>query len=247
MLLLGGCATTTQGAPDERDPLEPYNRAMFRFNDAVDRAVVKPVAKGYKAVTPEFVDEGITNFFANLEDLTVAANSLLQGKFHNALSDASRVVVNSTVGVLGFFDVASALGAKKHDEDFGQTLGYWGVPPGPYLVLPLLGPSTVRDAPALAVDLYTTDVVFLHEDETVRNVGLTLEFVDTRADLLSKEEIVEDIAFDRYDSIRNAYLEHRRFLVHDGEPPPREGEVDLIEELEQMESLPDGGDSSSSP
>ncbi|MGH8502197.1 MAG: MlaA family lipoprotein [Gammaproteobacteria bacterium] len=229
-VVICGCATT-RGPPDEGDPLERYNRAVFRFNDALDRAILKPVARGYRRYTPEPFNIAISNFFSNLGDVGVAVNNLLQLKVVNAASDVGRLAINSTLGIGGLFDVGSRFGLGKHEEDFGQTLGYWGVPSGPYLMLPLLGPSTIRDTPGRVVDGYLDPVVYLNGD--VERIGLIgVRLVDYRADLLSTEETLDEIALDRYIAIRNAFLDRREFLVYDGDPPPDE---DLIRELESLE------------
>ena len=229
---LSGCATVQ--SPDPRDPWESYNRAMFEFNDAVDRGVFKPVAKGYRFVTPDAVDRSVTNFFSNLDDVPTAMNNALQGKFTQSMQDVSRFVYNSTFGIAGLFDVASHMGLPKHEEDFGQTLGVWGVQPGPYFMMPFLGPSTVRDTGGRFVDFWAKPSRQI-EDETTRWSMYALELTDRRASLLDVEEIVTEVAFDRYVAFRNAYLERREFLVYDGRPPQSE-EDDLLKELELLES-----------
>jgi phospholipid-binding lipoprotein MlaA len=225
-LLLGACASNGNKA----DPLEPLNRGIYRFNDVADKAVVKPIARGYKAVTPVPVREAVGNFFSNLDDVLVTANDLLQFKFRNAAGDASRVIFNTTFGVAGLFDVASAWGLEKHDEDFGQTLGYWGVGNGPYLVLPLLGPSTLRDTLGRVVD-NQGDLVTNISDVPTRNSGIGLRLTDHRARLLDTEKILEEAAIDPYLFLRDAYLQRRRSLVYDGNPPPQEFDDDTGEPL----------------
>ncbi|MDY0012639.1 MAG: VacJ family lipoprotein, partial [Rhodocyclaceae bacterium] len=202
----------------ENDPLEGYNRAMFRFNDAVDRAVVKPVAQGYDSIAPKPVKEGIGNFFGNLGDIWISANSLLQGKVSDALSDAGRFLVNSTLGVAGLFDVATGMGLEKHDEDFGQTLGKWGVGEGGYFVVPLFGPRTIRDAVALVVDLKASPVGRL-EDVASRNALNALSTVHDRYTLLGVEKTLEEGTLDKYLYSRDYYLQQRRYRVFDGKPP----------------------------
>lgn len=232
-LIVAGCATT-KGPMGERDPLERYNRAVFKFNDTLDRAILKPVAKGYRAALPEAFNLAISNFFSNLGDVGVAFNNLLQLKIIDASSDVGRLVINTTLGIGGLFDVASGFGLRKHEEDFGQTLGYWGVPSGPFLMLPFFGPSTFRDAPSRVADGYLDPVVYVSGD--VRRLSLIgSRVVDTRADLLSAEETLNEIALDRYIAIRNAFLDRREFLVYDGEPPPDE---DLIEQIESLDLEP---------
>lgn len=225
-LLLGACATNGNKA----DPLEPLNRGIYRFNDVADKTVLKPVARAYKAVTPVPVRTSVRNFFSNLDDVLVTANELLQFKFRNAAGDASRVIFNTTFGVAGLFDVASAWGLEKHDEDFGQTLGYWGIGNGPYLVLPLLGPSTLRDTLGLVVD-NEGDMVTNIGDVPTRNSAIALRFTDYRASLLDTEKIFEEAAIDPYLFLRDAYLQRRRGLVYDGNPPPQEFDDDTGEPL----------------
>jgi|SRR5690606_27023827 len=199
--------------PANADPWEGFNRKVFAFNDVADRYVLKPVAKGYQAVTPQFVERGVHNMFGNLGEIRNVVNDLLQAKFQHGAQDAGRFVVNSTVGVLGFFDVASKIGLEAHDEDFGQTLGYWGLESGPYIVLPLLGPRTVRDAVGSIPDGYTDPVVMGVDHVPTRNQILGLRVVDVRASLLQAEELMSG---DRYIFMRDAYLQRRHFLVKDG-------------------------------
>jgi phospholipid-binding lipoprotein MlaA len=193
------------------------NRKTFAFNDAVDRAVLKPVAQGYQRVTPPFVREGVNNFYGNLEDVGTGLNNFLQGKIGEGLSDTGRVIVNSIFGVFGLWDVATPLGLEKHEEDFGQTLGAWGVAPGPYFVIPFLGPSTVRDAPAKAVD----PAVFYNDflPDRVYWSWWGVDKVRTRANLLKAEGVLDDAALDKYSFIRDAWWQRRRNQVYDGSPP----------------------------
>ena len=215
MTLLGGCATT--GNP--RDPLEPMNRAIYSFNDGVDQAIFKPVAEAYRAVLPSFVRTGVSNFFANINDVSIALNNLLQGKPVDAISDVGRIVVNTTAGVLGVFDVATEFGMEKHNEDFGQTLGYWGMSDGPFLMLPLLGPSNPRDTVGLAADFKLDPITYVDPSRD-RNILWGSRSVSQRAHLLDASKILETAALDPYDFLRDAYLQRRRNLVHDGLPPP---------------------------
>lgn len=214
LAMLAGCAGRV--AVEERhpdDPWEGFNRRVFVFNEAIDRAVLKPVARGYRTITPQPVQTGVGNFFSNLGELRTALNSLLQGKPANAGLSTSRFLINTTVGIAGLWDFATPMGVTADEEDFGQTLGVWGVGEGPYLVLPLLGPSTVRDTSGLPVDAYTYPLTYV-EDDTVR-YGLTaLRIVDVRAGFLEQEELIRG---DRYVFIRDAYLQRRRFEVTDGE------------------------------
>jgi phospholipid-binding lipoprotein MlaA len=212
--MLAGCATS--GNP--KDPLEGFNRAMFAFNDALDAVVIKPVAQGYEAVMPAPLRTGVTNFFANIADLFIGINNLLQGKPEQALSDLGRVVINSTIGILGLFDVASEAGLEKHEEDFGQTFGRWGVGDGAYLVLPFFGPRTVRDTVGLALDVKTDPVAHL-SDVATRNSLLALRLIDNRADLLPADKVIEQAALDKYSYVRDGYLQRRRSLIYDGNPP----------------------------
>lgn len=213
-LSLLGCATNG----DPRDPLEPLNRSIYKFNDVLDKAVIKPVATGYKDVMPDVVRNAVGNFFSNLDDVLVLLNDLLQFKLEQAASDFSRLVWNTTVGIAGLFDVATPMELPKHNEDFGQTMGYWGVGNGPYLVLPLLGPSSLRDAVGTAVDMHY-DPVVQHDPVPERNSGIALHIVDTRSRLLSAEDVLDEASLDRYVFLRDAYLQRRRGLVYDGNPP----------------------------
>lgn len=195
------------------DPWEKFNRAIFSFNDRLDRYALKPVAKGYKAVTPQVVRSGISNFFVNLRSPLVILNDVLQGKVRQAGSDTARFVVNSTVGLAGFMDVAVHWHMPLHDEDFGQTLGKWGAGSGPYLMLPLFGPSTVRDTAGFGVDVFSNPRRYLLDNDV--NLGLTaVDVVNTRATLLDLEGIVQG---DRYLFIRDLYLQRREFSVKDGQ------------------------------
>lgn len=214
-LALVGCASIG-GPANPKDPWEPYNRSMYKFNDAVDKAVLKPVAQGYGTVMPEFGKTMVTNFFSNLDDILVTINDVLQFKFSQAASDGTRVLFNSTFGLLGFFNVASGL--EKHNEDFGQTLGYWGVGPGPYVVLPFFGPRTVRDSFGLAVDSFASPVRLI-SSVPIRNELYVTRTVDTRTGLLDNEKVLDEAAMDRYSFIRDGYLQQRRSLIYDGNPP----------------------------
>lgn len=212
--LLGGCATS--GNP--RDPVEGFNRAMFGFNEAIDKVAIKPVAQGYEAVLPSPVRTGVTNFFGNIDDLFIGVNNLLQGKPGAAVNDWGRVLVNSTVGILGLIDVASGIGMEKHAEDFGQTFGRWGVGDGAYVVLPFFGPSTVRDTVGLVVDVQVDPVGNIDHVPT-RNTLRALRIIDTRADLLPADKVIEEAALDKYAYVRDGYLQRRRSLIYDGNPP----------------------------
>ncbi len=197
----------------EEDPWEGFNRAMFSFNDTLDTYALKPLAQGYQAVTPEFLEDGIHNVFNNVGDVGNLANDLLQGKVQDAGVDTSRLIFNTTFGLLGFFDVANQMGLQRNDEDFGQTFGAWGLGSGPYLVLPLLGPSTVRDATGKIPDSFLEPYPYIN-DVPVRNVTRAVDVVDTRASLLSAEKLISG---DKYLFIRNAFLQNREFKVKDGQ------------------------------
>lgn len=223
-LALSGCAT--QRAPSPLDPFEPVNRAVFEFNDNADKFVFKPVAEGYRAVLPEFARTGVRNFFSNLRDPWIALNQLMQGKVELALSDGWRFLVNSTFGLGGLMDVATDMRLPKHNEDFGQTLAVWGLDTGPYIVIPIWGPSNVRDGVGLIADAYTYLPWWIPEwaDWSHRvawqNSLTALDFVNIRANLLDTTDILEQAALDRYAFIRDAFFQRRRNLVYDGNPPP---------------------------
>lgn len=218
---LAGCATPY----NRKDPLEPLNRKIYKFNDTVDKAVLKPVAKGYQSVVPLPFRVMIGNFFSNLDDVVVVVNDLFQLKGKQAFSDAGRVFINSTLGFAGLVDVAGPSGYPKHNEDFGQTLGYWGIENGPYLVLPFLGPSTLRDGMGDVVDWQFYPVYRTH-DMARKNSLVAINAVDKRAGLLNGENILMQAALDPYVFIREAYLQHRRNLVYDGNPPLEGDEED---------------------
>lgn len=215
--LVSGCATT--GGGSARDPLEPLNRAIFGFNETFDQVLMKPVAQGYRAVLPEMVRTGVTNFFSNLEDVWIGANNLLQGKPENALQDVMRVAINTVIGLGGLIDVASDAGLDKHNEDFGQTLGRWGVGSGPYLVLPFLGASTLRDGIALVGVDTAVDPVWNVNRVPTRNTLYSGRAVNARADALDAARVMEEAALDKYRFIRESYLQRRRSLIYDGNPP----------------------------
>ena len=217
---VSACATGT----NPRDPLEGYNRAMFKFNDTVDQVALKPVATAYKTVTPSFVQTGVGNFFGNLSDVWSAVNNLLQGKGEAGLQDVVRVSMNSTFGLFGLIDIASQAGLPKHNEDFGQTLGWYGVQPGPYVMLPLLGPSTVRDTVALPLDI-TGDPWRYKDPVSVRNIGTVTRVVDKRAALLDATNLMEAAALDRYEFIRDGFLQARESKVFDGDTDRRDRKV----------------------
>lgn len=218
LLALAGCALTPpEGEPS--DPLEPINRAIYRFNDTVDRAVIKPLAKGYEKVLPAPARTGVGNFFRNLKEPLVVVNDLLQAKPNQALADTSRFVFNSTFGVAGIFDIASLMQLPRHEEDFGQTFGRWGFGEGWYLVLPFLGPSTARDTLGLVGDI-AMDPLLYYDEIAARNVLAGIRAVDRRSQLLAATRVLETAALDPYLFTRDAFRQRRWNLIHDGNPPP---------------------------
>jgi phospholipid-binding lipoprotein MlaA len=230
--LTSGCAAPRASNPS--DPLESFNRGVYQFNDAVDKAIAKPVAQGYDAVMPLPGKMMAHNFFSNLDDVIVTANDLLQLKFNQAASDGSRFLFNSTFGVFGLLEVTSRL--EKHDEDFGQTLGYWGIGNGPYLVLPLLGPSTLRDGVGLYVDGRPSKLRRVSHMRSRNQLYIT-KAISRRAELLEQEKVLDEAVIDRYAFIRDAYLLRRQSQVHDGNPP-REKYDEYDEEAEDVQQEP---------
>jgi phospholipid-binding lipoprotein MlaA len=222
---LAGCATHSGTAREEetaareknRDPIEGFNRGVYKFNDALDRHALRPVAVAYRDHTPAWFQTGVGNFFTNLFYPTTIANQLLQGKFKETGQDLARFVINTTLGWGGVLDVASGAKLPVHDEDSGQTLGRWGVPPGPYLMLPFLGPATLRDAPARIADDFTQPFRWYNADNE-RWISLGISLIDKRADLLPLDRVVNE-AYDPYAFIRDAYLQRRQYAVYDGNPP----------------------------
>jgi phospholipid-binding lipoprotein MlaA len=216
LLSLVACASGPQASP--HDPLEPFNRGVYRFNDAVDEAIVKPVAMAYRDHTPTRVRQGVGNVFGNLEDVWSTVNNALQLKGRATVDSLMRVAVNTVVGLGGLIDVASEMDIERHTKDFGHTLGRWGVPPGPYLVLPVLGPSSLRDTLALPVD-WQGDLVTQIGHVPTRNTSIAVRAVDTRAGLLKATGMLDEVALDRYTFTRDAYLQRRRNDIFDGNPP----------------------------
>jgi phospholipid-binding lipoprotein MlaA len=216
LAISAGCASSG----DPRDPIEGFNRGVYTFNENFDEYIFNPVARGYHTITPAPVDKSITNFFNNIDDVTVAINDLLQFEFMNAAQDVGRIALNSTIGILGLFDVASQMDLEKRNEDFGQTLAYWGVGSGPYLVLPILGPSNVRDTAGIVVDRNFDPISYIDHIPT-RNTVIVLKAIDLRADLLAVDDLKETITqgVDPYDFFKDAYLQRREWLIYDGEPP----------------------------
>jgi len=223
-LLLGGCATTgdargPRAVPKQRsDPWENWNRKVFAFNEGLDANLLKPVSTVYVNALPQFVRTGVDNFFNNAADAWSAINNLLQGKGEPAFQDFVRVSTNTTLGFFGLFDWASQFGLEHHYEDFGQTLGHWGLSPGPYVVWPVLGSSSVRDSVGLPLDLAASPALFV--SGTAVKWGMTgVHLVNARADLLGASKLLDEIALDKYQFVRDAYLQRRRSLVYDGNPP----------------------------
>jgi phospholipid-binding lipoprotein MlaA len=217
LCLVAGCATVS-GPPHPKDPWEGYNRSMFTVNDALDQAVLKPVAETYVKVVPAFAQEGVNNFFGNLEDLSNGINNILQGKVTDGFSDFARLAVNTVFGIAGLWDVATPMGLEKHNEDFGQTLGTWGMPAGPYFIIPFLGPSSVRDAPARYVDprfFYNRGI----EEIALRNTLFVTDVIRSRANVMKAEKVLDEAALDKYSFVRDAWLQRRQNQVYDGRPP----------------------------
>lgn len=217
-LISSGCATI-EGPANPDDPFESFNRSMFAFNDKVDEYAFKPAAKGYNFVMPNFASKAVSNFFSNIDDIVVFFNQLLQFKIGDALTTSARFVFNTTFGLLGTIDVASHMNLPKQNEDFGQTLAVWGVGSGPYLVLPIIGPRTVRDTAGLAVDWSYFDPIFQRQTLNQSLTTLTIKYIDVRAGLLKASNILDDTVPDRYAFVRDAWLLRREFLIYDGNPP----------------------------
>lgn len=218
LLISSGCATL-DGPPNPDDPYERYNRSMFAFNETVDKYAMKPVAQGYDFVMPDIASKGVSNFFNNIDDIVVFFNQLLQFKLRDAAATSARLVFNTTIGLLGLIDVASHMDLPKANEDFGQTLANWGLDSGPYIVLPFIGPSTIRDTAGLAVDWTYFDPIFERQTLNQSLVTLSIKYVDIRAGLLKATNILDDTVEDKYSYIRDAWLQRRQFLIYDGHPP----------------------------
>lgn len=231
--LLGGCATLPPGDPVAYDPFEKQNRHIFRFNEAVDKVTLKPIAKGYRKIVPEPARNGVANFSRNLGAPRNIVNNFLQGKPRHGVEEFLRFVVNTTVGIGGILDVATPSGLPAHPEDFGQTAAAWGVRPGPYLMLPFMGPQTLRDAVLMPADVQL-DVLQHVDDSSVRDRVWALRLVDTRYRLLALEELIQD-SKDPYVSLRESYLQNREFEVYDGNPPLDEEDDALYDEFLEEE------------
>ena len=214
MLFLSACATTN--ALDERDPWEGFNRSVFSFNETMDDFVFEPVGKVYDFITPDPIDNGISNFFGNIAMIPVIANDILQFKFTQMVNDSVRFFINSTLGLLGFFDIAGDANLRSSGEDFGQTLAHWGMGPGPYLVVPFFGPATVRDATGFAVDRGLISPIAHIDDDLTRAGLLTLNYVDFKSDILSTSSLIGEASLDKYDFIKNAYFEKRNSQINGG-------------------------------
>ncbi|HUU74361.1 MAG TPA: VacJ family lipoprotein [Burkholderiales bacterium] len=238
--LMSGCAT----GPNKQDPFEPMNRKIYAFNNAIDTAYLKPIASGYKNILPQPARTGVSNFFRNLGVIVTALNNALQLKLDKVPVDIMRFSTNLVFGMGGLIDVATYARIPYHDEDFGQTLGYWGVSSGPYLVLPFFGPSNVRDGLALPVDIYVSPIYDAIGDDGVRWGLLALYVVDTRANLLGAESFLNEAALDRYNFLRETYLQRREYLVRDGQPEPlQDGETsDRPKSLLELEAEEFGDD-----
>jgi len=231
---LGGCATV---ANDPKDPYEEWNRGVQSFNDNLDDYAMKPIAKGYRWITPSFVDQGVTNFFGNIRDIGVTINDLLQCKIEQTGMDGSRFIVNTIAGVAGFVDVATMIDLPKHNEDFDQTLGVWGVPTGPYLVLPFFGPSSPRGVGGLVGDAAMNPISYI--DSGIITGGLfALNAADLRADNLDTEKIASEAAVDRYAFFKSAYFQQREYLIHDGNLPEGEDLLDIDEDFNEDNLAP---------
>jgi phospholipid-binding lipoprotein MlaA len=228
-LLSSGC-TTLDGPPNPDDPYESFNRSMFAFNEGADKYALKPVAQGYDYIMPGFASKGVSNFFNNIDDIVVFLNQLLQFKLTEAVATSARFVFNTTFGVFGLIDVASDMDLPKQNEDFGQTLAVWGVGSGPYVVLPLIGPMTIRDTAGLAVDWTYFDPIFNRQTLQQSLITLSIKYIDLRAGLLKTTNIIDETAPDKYAFIRDAWMQRREFLIYDGNPPDDFDEDELFDD-----------------
>lgn len=238
-LAVAACLSGAAIAGDNpNDPAEGFNRAMFTVNEGLDTVIAKPLAKGYDYVAPSLVKTGVANVFSNVADVMIGANNLLQGKPGAAFSDWGRVLVNTTMGIGGLFDWASELGMEKNYEDFGQTMGVWGVGEGVYLFWPVIGPRTVRDTAGFVVDSYTDPLWYTYPVD-LRNTLIGIRYIDQRAALLPTDKIIDEGAIDKYAYIRDSYLQHRRNAVYDGNPP-RELSMSNGKAPVELKSTPSG-------
>jgi phospholipid-binding lipoprotein MlaA len=237
IVLLGalmGCATISK---DPQDPLEGWNRGVQTFNDKLDDYAMKPIAKGYQWITPSFVDQGVSNFFSNINDIGVTINDLLQFKITQTGMDGSRFIVNTVAGVAGFVDVAAMIDLPKHNEDFDQTIGVWGIPTGPYLVLPFFGPSSPRGVVGLAGDVAMNPISYVLASGVATGL-FGLNAIDLRADNLANERIATEAAVDRYAFFKSAYFQQREYLIHDGNMPEGEDLLEIDEEFNKNNLAP---------
>ncbi|AGW92168.1 VacJ family lipoprotein [Cupriavidus sp. DF5525] len=235
--VLAGCATGPNANP--RDPLEPFNREVAKINEDFDKGILRPVAEVYADYMPTPVQRAVENFFSNVSDVYSAVNNLLQGKPTRAAEDSMRVAMNSVLGIGGLIDIATPAGLPKYKEDFGQTLGVWGVPQGPYLVLPLFGPSTVRDTGGMLVDRQFDPSAYLYP-VSLRNSLTGVRIVAGRAQLLGASNLLEQAALDKYSFLRDSYLQRRQYLVYDGNPPEAEADADSDESAPAAPAAPEG-------
>lgn len=229
ILINSGCATL-DGPENPDDPYESYNRAMFSFNEGVDKYAFKPAAEGYNFIMPNFASKGVSNFFSNIDDIVVFFNQILQFKFEAAAATSARFVFNSTFGLFGLIDFATDMDLPKQNEDFGQTLAVWGVPSGPYIVAPIIGPLTIRDAAGLGVDWSYFDPIFKRQTLQQSLITLTIKYIDIRAGLIKATNILDETVPDKYAFIRDAYLSRREFFIYDGNPPDDFSEEELFED-----------------
>ena len=236
MSFLVGCASIPEGQPrSKKDPWELVNRNVFSFNESIDKYAIKPITKVYEFIFPVYVRERFSNVFANVGDVYTAVNQLLQGKPKTAVEDLTRVIVNTTFGIGGIFDVATEAGLEKHSEDFGQTFGVWGIKDGPYMMLPLLGPSNVRDTVGWAFDIQTDILLTYIDNIPVRNAITGIRIVDQRSKYLSSTSLLGEAAFDKYTFIRDAYIQRRRNRIYDGNPPLIDEDDDIPDEMLERE------------
>ncbi len=235
--LFVGCASIPEGQPrSKKDPWELANRNVFTFNESLDKNVIKPLTQTYEFIVPEFIRNRLSNVFGNIGDVYTAVNQLLQGKPKLALDDLTRVIINTTMGIGGIFDVATDAGLEKHNEDFGQTFGVWGIKDGPYMVLPLLGPSNVRDTVGWFADLQTDILIKKINDIPLRNTITGVRVIDQRSKYLNSSNLLEEAAFDKYTFVRDAYIQRRRNRIYDGNPPLIDDDNMLEDMLEKEES-----------
>ena len=229
LLSSSGC-TTLDGPPNPDDPYESFNRTMFAFNESADRYAIKPVAQGYDFIMPDFASKGVSNFFNNIDDIVVFFNQLLQFKITEAVATSARFVFNTTFGIFGLIDFATDMNLPKQNEDFGQTLAVWGVGSGPFIVLPLIGPSTIRDTAGLAVDWTYFDPIFKRQTLQQSLITLSIKYIDVRAGLLKASNILDETAPDKYAFVRDAWMLRREFLIYDGNPPDEFNEDELFDD-----------------